>query len=103
MALLQYPVREIGPGVEVPVAATIDQVQIDAMREALAQRGITMEYYELGEQALARLKELVPLGIEVQTGSSTTLDQIGFTAWLTELHHAGHLRYFRAEVHHQGD
>ena len=37
------------------------------------------------------------------TGSSTTLDQIGFTAWLKELHAQGKVGYFRAEVHTQGD
>ncbi len=57
-----------------------------------------MEFMETGAQALARLKELVPLGTEVQTGSSTTLDQIGFTAWLKEHHESGRLHYFRAEV-----
>lgn len=81
-----------------PLARTIDRTQIEQLREALAARNITMEYVETGVEALARLKELVPLGVEVQTGSSTTLDQIGFTAWLTELHEQGKLRYFRAET-----
>ena len=80
------------------MARTIDRVQIEQLREALAGRGVTMEYIENRSEALARLKELVPLGTEVQTGSSTTLDQIGFTAWLSELHCEGKLRYFRAET-----
>jgi hypothetical protein len=81
----------------------MNRTEIETLRDALAHRGITMEYYETGTEALARLQGLVPLGIEVMTGSSTTLDQIGFTAWLTELHREGKLRYFRAEVHTQGD
>lgn len=85
------------------MAATLNRAGIAALREALASRGITMEYYETGAQALVRLQELVPLGTEVMTGSSTTLDQIGFTSWLTGLHEEGKLRYFRAEVHHLGD
>jgi len=78
----------------------MDKERIDRLCEALARRNVTMEYLRSGEDALARLKELVPLGKEVQTGSSTTLDQIGFTQWLTELHRDGKLRYFRAEAHH---
>lgn len=62
-----------------------------------------MEYHPTGESALARLIELVPLGTEVMTGSSMTLEQIGFIDWLTEHHHAGRLRYFRAEVHQTSD
>ena len=77
---------------------TIDRAIIERLGSALAERGVTMEYVETGAEALARLQELVPLGTEVQTGSSTTLDQIGFTAWLNELHAAGKLRYFRAET-----
>jgi hypothetical protein len=82
---------------------TIDVTQIDQLREALAGRGVTMEYFETGAEALVRLKELVPLGTEVQTGSSTTLDQIGCTAWLTALHREGRLRYFRAETQQVSD
>ena len=46
---------------------TIDSTRIEQLREALAGRGVTMEYFETGPDALARLKELVPLGVEVQT------------------------------------
>jgi hypothetical protein len=85
------------------LAQTVDRAQIEHLREALAERQIAMEYVPTGDAALARLKELVPVGTEVMTGSSTTLDQIGFTAWLTELHDAKQLRYFRAEVHTLGE
>jgi len=85
------------------VLKTLGRTEVEQLREALAHRGVAMEYYETGTEALARLKELVPLGVEVQTGSSTTLDQIGFTAWLTELHREGKLRYFRAETQQNAD
>ena len=85
------------------MAKTIDRTQIDRLREALGERGVAMEYVETGVEALARLQELVPLGAEVQTGSSTTLEQIGFTRWLTELHAQGKLRYFRAETQRVND
>lgn len=82
---------------------TIERAEIEQLRDALAERGVTMEYLDTGEQALARLQELVPPGAEVMAGSSTTLDQIGFTAWITAMHHQGKLRYFRAEVQHTAE
>jgi hypothetical protein len=80
------------------MSQTIDRAKIEQLREALRERGIESEYYDTGAEVLPRLKELVPLGTEVQTGSSTTLDQIGFTTWLKELHAQGQIRYFRAET-----
>ncbi|HEY3117337.1 MAG TPA: LUD domain-containing protein [Chloroflexota bacterium] len=76
----------------------VDAGLVERLRDALAGRGVTMEYLESGALAFARLRELVPLGSEVQTGSSTTLEQIGFIAWLKEHHSAGRLHYFRADV-----
>jgi L-lactate utilization protein LutB len=85
------------------LARTIDRTRIEQLREALAERGVAMEYVDTGAEALARLQELVPVGSNVQTGSSTTLDQIGFTAWLNERHAQGKLRYFRAETQQVSD
>ncbi len=85
------------------MAQTIDRAKIERLREALAKRQITMEYVPTGAEALARLKELIPMGTQVMTGSSTTLDQIGFTSWLKELHDSGQLHYYRAEVHTMSD
>jgi len=85
------------------VSVSVDTARIERLREALASRGVTMEYLATGADALARLKELVPMGVEVGAGSSTTLDQIGFTQWVTDLHHEGKLRYFRAEAHHTAE
>src|SRR5688572_3062789 len=76
---------------------------IEDLRQALDHRGVTMEYHPTGASALTRLQELVPLGgTKVMTGSSTTLQQIGFIDWLTAHHRAGNVFYYRAEVHTQG-
>jgi len=85
------------------LAQIVDRVTIERLREALSRRGFENEYFETGGEALVRLQELVPLGVEVQTGSSTTLDQIGFTGWLKQLHSEGKLRYFRAETQQHAD
>jgi L-lactate utilization protein LutC len=46
--------------------------------EALKQRNIQVEFVENKEEALTKLKNLIPDGAEVMTGSSLTLQQIGF-------------------------
>lgn len=84
-------------------STSIDLERIARVRSAVEARNIATEYFATGAEALARLKELIPLGVEVQTGSSTTLDEIGFTRWLTGLHDEGKLRYFRAEAHHTAE
>ncbi len=52
---------------------------IKKVMDTVKQRGITPELVETGKDALKRLQELIPGGAEVMTGSSTTLNQIGFT------------------------
>lgn len=52
---------------------------VEKTMEALKPRGINPEFVETKEDALNRLKELIPTGSEIMTGGSTTLDQIGFT------------------------
>lgn len=46
--------------------------------EALKTRGINPEFVDKREDALKRLKELIPSGAEVMTAGSTTLGDIGF-------------------------
>ena len=47
--------------------------------EALKKRGFTVDLVNDKAQALDKIKELIPdLNVEVMTGSSTTLNQIGF-------------------------
>jgi len=47
--------------------------------KAIENRGITVVVVENKQQALAKVKELIPPGAEVSNGSSTTLIEIGFT------------------------
>ncbi len=46
--------------------------------DAVKQRGITPELVDTKEDALMRLKELIPSGAEINMGTSTTLNEIGF-------------------------
>jgi L-lactate utilization protein LutC len=50
--------------------------------EALKARNIDVEVVDTKEDALKKIKKLIPAGKEVMTGGSTTLDQIGFTELL---------------------
>lgn len=50
--------------------------------EALKGRNIEATVVENKEQALAKLKELIPAGASVMNGSSTTLQEIGFVDYL---------------------
>ena len=51
---------------------------IKKVMNAVKQRGITPMLVNTKEDALMKLHELIPGGAEVMTGSSTTLNQIGF-------------------------
>jgi hypothetical protein len=51
---------------------------LDKTVEALRKRGFSVAVLENKIQALQKLKDLLPAGGEVMTGSSTTLYQIGF-------------------------
>jgi len=60
---------------------------IEQVIENLKNRGITAMLVETKEQALEKIKELIPEGVSVMTGSSTTLNQIGFTDLLISKNH----------------
>lgn len=55
---------------------------IKKVASSLEEKGIKVEVLDSKEEALKKLKEIIPDGAEVMTGSSTTLDQIGFTSLL---------------------
>lgn len=55
--------------------------------EALKARGVQVEFLQNKEEALKRLLALIPSGAEVMTGSSTTLQEIGFVDLLTSGKH----------------
>jgi hypothetical protein len=56
--------------------ATTDR--IEATMDALKARGITAELLQTREEALARLRTLIPAGASLSTGASLTLREIGF-------------------------
>lgn len=60
---------------------------VEQVIENLKNRGITAILVETKEQALEKIKELIPEGVSIMTGSSTTLDQIGFTDLLISKNH----------------
>jgi L-lactate utilization protein LutC len=60
---------------------------VEKTMDALKTRGINPEFIETKEDALDRLKELIPAGSEIMTGGSTTLDQMGFTHILIDGKH----------------
>ncbi|TLM98234.1 lactate utilization protein, partial [bacterium] len=64
-----------------------DDQTIVKTAEAVRGRGISVEIVDYRLQALDRVKEMIPKGASVMTGSSTTLDQIGFTEHLRTSDH----------------
>jgi len=48
-------------------------------QKALEENGFYTEVAETGVNALERIKALIPKGVSIHTGSSQTLEQIGFT------------------------
>jgi len=51
---------------------------VKKIMEAVKSRGIKPEFVNTKEDALKRLKELIPSGAEINMGTSTTLNEIGF-------------------------
>ena len=61
---------------EFDTPATTDR--IEATMDALKARGITAELLQTREEALARLRTLIPAGASFSTGASLSLKEIGF-------------------------
>jgi hypothetical protein len=55
-----------------------DEAVVKRTVEALKDRGVHVEFLNNREEALKRLINFVPPGVDVMTGSSTTLSEIGF-------------------------
>jgi hypothetical protein len=55
--------------------------------QAVQARGINVVLVNTREEALEKLKELIPAGASLMTGSSTTLQQIGFEDLLISKQH----------------
>ena len=68
-------------------AELADEDTIKRTIEALKVRAVQVEFLPSKEEALKRLLALIPSGAEVMTGSSTTLQQIGFVDLLKSGNH----------------
>ena len=51
---------------------------VEKTAAALKERNVEALIVDTKEQALEKIKELIPKGLSVMNGSSTTLEQIGF-------------------------
>ncbi|MBI2640889.1 MAG: lactate utilization protein [Candidatus Sungbacteria bacterium] len=60
---------------------------IEKTANALRGRGIEVFIVDDKESALLKVKELIPQGVSVMNGSSTTLEQIGFVEYLESGQH----------------
>ena len=60
---------------------------IDKTAEALTTRGIEVLVVDSGKNALEKIIEIIPANAEIASGSSTTLQQIGFADILKERKH----------------
>jgi len=64
-----------------------DEVVVKRTGEALVGRGVHVEFLNNRGEALERLKNFIPSGADVMTGSSTTLIEIGFVDFLKSGQH----------------
>lgn len=55
-----------------------DEVVVKRTGEVLKGRGVHVEFLNSKEEALKRLTNFIPPGVDVMTGGSTTLSEIGF-------------------------
>ncbi len=55
-----------------------DEVVVRKTIEALKDRGVHVEFLSNKEDALKKLTDFIPPGVDVMTGGSTTLNEIGF-------------------------
>ena len=67
--------------------ALASKESVNKAKKELEKRGIKVEFVNAKEDALKRLKELIPKNSEVMTGGSTTLEQIGFVNLLKSKNH----------------
>lgn len=60
---------------------------VEKVMGAVKSRGVNPEFVDTKEEALQRLKKLIPSGAEVMTGTSRTLEEIGFVELLKSGEH----------------
>jgi hypothetical protein len=59
-----------------------DEGAVKTTFDAIKRNGINAILAENGKEALAHIKRIIPRGAEVMSGSSVTLEEIGFKAYL---------------------
>lgn len=64
-----------------------DQATIEKTLNGLKSRNVQAEFVQTAAEAVEAIKKLIPAGASVMTGSSTTLNQIGFTDLLKDGQH----------------
>ena len=75
---------------------SLDENIIQQTIDALVRNGIDVIFVDSQEDAMTTLKNLIPEDVDVMTGSSTTLDQIGFINYLQTQQH--HWHYLKPEI-----
>jgi LUD domain len=63
-------------------AALATQSELDTTVAALTTNGFLPEVLDTKEEALARIKDLIPEGASIMNGASKTLEQVGFVDYL---------------------
>ena len=63
-------------------AALATEQELATTTEALSKNGFLPEVVNTKEGALARIKELIPVGASIMNGASKTLEQVGFVEYL---------------------
>lgn len=64
-----------------------DQKTIEATMSSLANNGYAVTHVKTKTDALDEIKRIIPHGASVMNGSSTTLQQIGYTEYLSKGNH----------------
>ncbi|MFZ1080473.1 MAG: lactate utilization protein [Candidatus Kryptoniota bacterium] len=75
--------------------------RVKSAMEAIAARGIKVEFVEAKESALSHLLTLIPDGVSVVTAASVTLQEIGFEEEFNSDRH--NWRNLRAEIRTEND
>ncbi len=68
---------------------------------AVSSRGIAVEVVDTRQEALARLKAIIPAGASVMTGASVSLREIGFEEFLKSKDHPW--RYLKEQIFSEQD
>ncbi len=65
-----------------------DNVALDKVVDALKERGVEAIVLESKNDALEKIKSLIPAGVSVMNGTSATLQEIGYIDYLKSEKHS---------------